>query len=336
MNDFTGGIVARQEQLVWVISDKEADILTRNPLPLALLPPRNIYRDHAIEAIERAGRRWQVACVSESVAGLQAAVFAGMAVTMLCKCAVARLRRQIMNNGFRPGGRAYGYVRVSTRAQAEDGESLGVQERMLAGFAMMHGRELGQVFVERAVSGGSPFAKRPAAAEALAAMERGDTLIIVKLDRGFRDAGDMLDTIRLFRERGMDLISIDLGGSIVEGGVAGLIATILGAVAQFERERIKERTADTKADQKTRGMHLGGPRPFGWAIEQREAGAFLIEDPAEQAAIARIRAMREQGMSLRKIAAAVHADGHRLSHVGVADILKGETGRRRSETDADH
>lgn len=95
MNDFTGGIVVRQEQLVWLVGDNAADILGRNPLPLALLPPGNIYRDHAIEAMERAGRRWRVACVSESVAGLQAAVFAGMAVTVLCKCAAVPGMRQI-------------------------------------------------------------------------------------------------------------------------------------------------------------------------------------------------------------------------------------------------
>lgn len=48
MNDFTGGIVVRQEQLVWLVGDNAADILSKNPLPLALLPPGNIYRDHAI------------------------------------------------------------------------------------------------------------------------------------------------------------------------------------------------------------------------------------------------------------------------------------------------
>jgi hypothetical protein len=66
------------------------DIHRANPVPLALLPPGNIYRDHAIEGLERAGRKWRIACVSESVGGLQAAVFAGMAVTVLVKRASRR------------------------------------------------------------------------------------------------------------------------------------------------------------------------------------------------------------------------------------------------------
>ena len=46
----------------------------------------------------------------------------------------------------------YGYARVSTTAQADEGESLGAQQRTLEGYAMMHGLELDQVFVERGVS----------------------------------------------------------------------------------------------------------------------------------------------------------------------------------------
>ncbi|MEZ5933603.1 MAG: LysR substrate-binding domain-containing protein [Alphaproteobacteria bacterium] len=102
MNDFTGGIVVRQEELVWLVGDHASDILDQNPLPLALLPPGNIYRDHAIEAMERAGRKWRVACVTESMAGLQAAVFAGMAVTVLCKCAMVPGMRQVGHVDYFP------------------------------------------------------------------------------------------------------------------------------------------------------------------------------------------------------------------------------------------
>jgi DNA-binding transcriptional LysR family regulator len=87
MKDFSGGQVVRQEELVW-LRGEGSDIHRRDPVPLALLPPGNIYRDFAIEYLERAGRTWQIACVSESVGGLQAAVFAGMAVTVLCRCAI--------------------------------------------------------------------------------------------------------------------------------------------------------------------------------------------------------------------------------------------------------
>ena len=71
----------------------------------------------------------------------------------------------------------YAYVRVSTKAQVEGGESLGVQERMIRGYAMMHGFPIVETLVEKAVSGGKPFADRPEAGRALRTLKRGDVLI---------------------------------------------------------------------------------------------------------------------------------------------------------------
>ncbi|MBV8696829.1 MAG: LysR family transcriptional regulator, partial [Bradyrhizobium sp.] len=62
MNDFTGGQVVRREQLVWMTGDQSCAHQER-PVPLALLPPGNIYRDYAIDSMERAGLRWRIACV---------------------------------------------------------------------------------------------------------------------------------------------------------------------------------------------------------------------------------------------------------------------------------
>jgi len=101
MRGFSGGEVVRQEQLIWMMGERY-DIHRANPVPLALLPPGNIYRDHAIEGLERAGRKWRIACVSESVGGLQAAVFAGMAVTVLGKSALVAGMRQIGLNEYFP------------------------------------------------------------------------------------------------------------------------------------------------------------------------------------------------------------------------------------------
>jgi DNA-binding transcriptional LysR family regulator len=100
MNDFVGGQVVRQEQLIWLIGEGSQAHL-ESPVPLALLPPGNIYRDHAIEYLERAGRTWRIACVSESVGGLQAATFAGMAVTVLGRSAkVPGMRELEVREGF--------------------------------------------------------------------------------------------------------------------------------------------------------------------------------------------------------------------------------------------
>ena len=61
-----------------------------------------------------------------------------------------------------PVGRCYGYARVSTTMQADEGESLDVQQRQLAGYAQMNGLTIDKVFVERGVVG-IQAARRPAA-----------------------------------------------------------------------------------------------------------------------------------------------------------------------------
>ncbi|MAZ84517.1 MAG: LysR family transcriptional regulator [Hoeflea sp.] len=102
MNDFSGGQVVRQEQLVW-LTGENSNAENETPVPLALLPPGNIYRDHAIDYLESVRHPWRIACVSESVAGLQAAVFSGMAVTVLGRSAKVPGMREIgKGQGFPP------------------------------------------------------------------------------------------------------------------------------------------------------------------------------------------------------------------------------------------
>ena len=54
MNNFTGGLVVHQEQLVWIVGERSRAQF-EDPVRLALLPPGNIYREHAIHQLERAG-----------------------------------------------------------------------------------------------------------------------------------------------------------------------------------------------------------------------------------------------------------------------------------------
>lgn len=93
MDGFTGGQVVGREQLVWLTGATSSAHL-EDPVPMALLPPGNIYRDHAIEVLDRARRNWRIACVSDSISGLQAAVLSGIAVTVLIESALVPGLRQ--------------------------------------------------------------------------------------------------------------------------------------------------------------------------------------------------------------------------------------------------
>ena len=212
----------------------------------------------------------------------------------------------------------YGYVRVSTERQADDGESLGTQRRVIEGYAMMQGLPLDTVFVERGVSGSKPLGERPEGARLLAALIPGDVLITAKLDRMFRSALNALDVLGQLKDRSVSLHMIDLGGDVTGNGISKLVFTILSAVAEAERDRIRERIRDVKADQRKRRRYLGGIVPFGWQVAKDGA---LIEDSDEQRAIQRILQLRREGLSLRAISLAISADGVKLSHEGVKNVL---------------
>ncbi len=101
--------------------------------------------------------------------------------------------------------RVFGYARVSTDAQAEDGESLDVQRRQLEGWAMQHGRAIDAVHIEAGVSGAVPFAERPEGGKLWTELRKGDVLVAAKLDRMFRSALDCLTVVEAFKTRGVSL-----------------------------------------------------------------------------------------------------------------------------------
>jgi DNA invertase Pin-like site-specific DNA recombinase len=185
----------------------------------------------------------------------------------------------------------------------------------------MIGVEAPAFFVEEGVSGTKPLGERPAGQKLLDSLQCGDVIICAKLDRMFRSALDALTMVKAFKEKGVSLHLIDLGGDVAGNGISKLFFTIISAVAEAERDRIVQRILDVKRDQKRRGRHLGGSRPFGFRVGKDGA---LFEDESEQAAIRKAHAMRQAGESLRNIQAALVAEGHKLSHVAVDRILKRE------------
>jgi DNA invertase Pin-like site-specific DNA recombinase len=214
----------------------------------------------------------------------------------------------------------YGYTRVSTGRQASEGESLDVQERTLAGYALMHGLTVDRIFSERGVSGSTPLADRQQGRALLEVLKAGDIVITPKLDRMFRSATDALANLDRMRELAVHLHMIDLGGDVTGNGIAKLVFTILSAVAEAERDRIRERIATVKADQKARKRYLGGKVPFGYRVG---TAGELVEDERQQEAIREIKRLREQlGLSLRDIAADIQGRGFAISHEGVAEVLR--------------
>ena len=87
-------------------------------------------------------------------------------------------------------------------------------------------------------------------------MEKGDIVLVKKLDRLGRDTADMIRLIRGFDEDGVAVRFLDDGIS-TEGTMGRMVITILSAVAQAERERIMERTNEGRLEARSRGVRFG-------------------------------------------------------------------------------
>lgn len=190
----------------------------------------------------------------------------------------------------------------------------------LYGYALQHRLGLARVFVERVVSDSTPIGQRPEGAKLPAVLRPGDVILTPKLDRTFRSALDALRVLDELRAQKVPLHMLDLGGDVTGNGISKLVFTILSAVAEAERDRIRERISDVKADQKRQGRYLGGIVPFGFRPGSNGA---LVPVAAEQAIIARARELRLAGKALRAIQTAVEVDfGRKLSLDALSRLAK--------------
>lgn len=167
---------------------------------------------------------------------------------------------------------------------------------------MMKALDVSQVYVEAGVSGSIPLAERPEGRKLLASLSKGDMVITAKLDRMFRSASDALGTLEVLKGDGVQLHMIDLGGDVCGNGISKLVFTILSAVAENERDRIRERIRDVKRHLRSEGIYGGGSRPFGFDIGE---DGKLVPNAAEQATLDEMRRRRAAGESFAKIGASI-------------------------------
>lgn len=176
-----------------------------------------------------------------------------------------------------------GYARVPTRDQ-----DLEVQRRRLLG-------EGGATKVFEDTISGKPF-DRPRLAEMLAFSRAGDTICMVRLDRLGRSLKELLETIKLFKARGLAFRSLEEG--LDTGSAAGeLVFHVFGAIACFEPLLIVERTQDGIAAARGRGKVRGRP-PLD--AETRASALKLVEarPSGEAACLGRSTVYRE--LALRR------------------------------------
>jgi DNA invertase Pin-like site-specific DNA recombinase len=217
----------------------------------------------------------------------------------------------------------YGYSRVST-AEQTSGTSLDDQKNRIQGVALMRGDKVAEIFTDGGVSGAVALRERPAGKRLMETIQPGDVIIASKLDRLFRSASDALIQAETFKQQGVDLIVADMGADpVTQNGTSRMFFGMLALMAEFERDRIKERQRDGIKGKKAKGGYIGGRRPYGYQIEGTGKDARRIEDEKEQQAITRIAELRKAGMGYQKVAMQLQREGYPyVSHMGVKRVCE--------------
>jgi DNA-binding transcriptional LysR family regulator len=97
-----GAIATWPERLQWVTSREHPVDLDQDPVPLAVAEQGCLYRNQLIHALDAAGRAWHVAYTSSNLHGIQAAVSAGLGVSILSDMGILPEHRIITRDAFRP------------------------------------------------------------------------------------------------------------------------------------------------------------------------------------------------------------------------------------------
>ena len=127
----------------------------------------------------------------------------------------------------------YGYARVST-----DGQSVETQVRRL--------RAAGARRVFREVASGAR-GDRSQLRRAIAKLEEGDVLMVMRLDRLARSTRDLLNTLAAIADRKAGFRSLGDTWADTTTAHGRLMLTVLGGLAEFERELIRARTNESRA-----------------------------------------------------------------------------------------
>ncbi len=176
------------------------------------------------------------------------------------------------------------YARCSTSEQTVIPQLEGVRE-----YAALRGFEVVEEYVDEAISGAK--AKRPALDRLLedAHRRRFDAVLVWKLDRLGRSLSHLIRLVETFGSLGVDLVSLNDPGLDTTAPSGRLIFHVMGAVAEFERDLIRERTRAGIASARRRGKRLGRPRvPVSMAkAESLLASGLSVSAAARELGIAR-------------------------------------------------
>ena len=161
----------------------------------------------------------------------------------------------------------YGYIRVSTKGQAKDGNSLEYQEQEL--------RSAGAEMIYKDVYTGT-VKDRPELDKLMEAIQEGDTLVVSKLDRVARSVAHGVELIEDLNAKGVKVNILNMG--VIDNTPTGkLIRNVMLSFAEFERDLIVQRTQEGKRIARQNPDYREG-RPKKYGKKQIDHALKLLEN----------------------------------------------------------
>lgn len=179
--------------------------------------------------------------------------------------------------------RAAIYLRVSTDEQAKEGYGLVYQEEKLKAFVKSQDYKLNEecIYRDEGFSGSLPIAERPGLKSLFedADKKKFDVVLVYRLDRFFRKTRLLLEAMERLNSHRVGFRSIT--ESFDTTNITGrFMTTLLGAIAEMERDTIKERTINGKIASAKQGNWVTGLPPYGYRLNKETK---KIEVELEQA-----------------------------------------------------
>ncbi|HIF9086245.1 TPA: recombinase family protein [Photobacterium damselae] len=172
--------------------------------------------------------------------------------------------------------RTFSYCRVSTTEQTTENQIIAIRQR---GYDVLDSRVISET-----VSGSVEAMKRQKFKMLVDhQLEAGDMLVVLKLDRLGRDNIDVQNTISLLTDKDIKVVCLDLPVADLSSAEGKLMLQMFSAFAEFERNRIRERTKEGIERAKAQGKKLGRPeaRDTTLAVQTKKAEGLSQSKAAE-------------------------------------------------------